>query len=399
MNGDITPNHRPDTQLPRVSAQPSLPPPVSPNQLSQASQTGLKSPSKRRRLRLLHWIIIGIIGFLIALLGGAYAWYQWSLQPAAGGRTMLAVMTDVTIEPGMTPEQIGNLLEEKSLIRSALSFVIYTRLIDAQGKLQSGSYQLTPESSVPQITEMLTGGDMRQLTITFYPGATLRDPTNMPDKQRTDVVTMLKRAGFADEEISTALAKNYDHPLFAGKPASATLEGYIYGETYQFTPGVTVEEILTHTFDIYYQKLTENNIIAGAKKQGLTLYQAITLASIVEREVHSAEDQRQVAKVFYNRLNQNVPLGSDVTFIYAAKQQNKTPTVDFDSPYNTRIHKGLPPGPIAAPGLAALQAVASPGTNDYLYFIAGDDGKTYFARTEDEHQKNIENHCQKLCFE
>lgn len=397
MNGDITPSRRPDTQLPRVSAQPSLPPPVSPDQLSKASQTGLKPPSKRRWLRPLHWIIIGIAAFLIALFGGAYAWYQWSLQPAAGGRTMLAVMTDVTIEPGMTPEQIGNLLEEKSLIRSALSFVIYTRLIDVQGKLQSGSYQLTPESSVSQIVDTLTGGKTRQLTITFYPGATLRDPTNTPDKQRTDVVTMLKRAGFADEEINTALTKNYDHPLFAGKPAGTTLEGYIYGETYQFTPGVTVEEVLTHTFDVYYQKLTENDIIAGAKRQGFTLYQAITLASIVEGEVHGVADQRQVAQVFYLRLAKDMPLGSDATFVYAANQQNKPPTVDFDSPYNTRIHGGLPPGPVNTPGITALEAVANPASGDYLYFVSGDDGKNYFSRTADEHQRNIDNYCKKLC--
>lgn len=403
MNGDITPQGRPQPQ-PANPRNGVLPPPQQPPvdvesiDLATPPSNSLP-PTKPRRMRLLSKILISILAVIVIAAGAVYGWYQWSLQPAAGGKTTLAVMTDVTISPGMTPEQIADELESKSLIRSSLSFVIYTRLENVHGALQTGAYQLNPEMSVPQIVDALTGGQTQQLIITFYPGSTLRDPTDTPDAQRTDVSTMLSRAGFADAEITAALSKQYKHPLFADKPASASLEGYIFGETYQFAPGVSAQEVLEHTFDVYYQKLQDADIINRAKKQGLNLYEAITLASIIEREVQGAEDQRQVAQVFYNRLAEDMPLGSDVTFIYAAEQQNKTPTVDFDSLYNTRIHKGLPPGPIANPGLTALEAVANPVSGDYLYFVAGDDGKTYFARTEAGHQENIDKHCQKLCFE
>jgi UPF0755 protein len=106
---------------------------------------------------------------------------------------------------------------------------------------------------------------------------------------------------------------------------------------------------------------------------------------------------RKVAQVFYTRLEQNMQLGSDVTFIYAANQANETPRVNFPSPYNTRINSGLPPGPIATPGIDALRAVADPASTEYVYFLAGEDGKTYFAYTEEEHNNNIVNHCGDLC--
>lgn len=405
MNSDITPTRGPrgfdeqgEKNVPPRPQQLSSGvmdlPPVEP--LSSASRPLAVKRSTKWRVMM---VIIGVIVSIGVVAGALFGWYQWSLGPASSEKTDSEALTDVVIRPGATPEQIGDTLEEKSIIRSSMSFVIYTRLENVQGALQSGSYKLSPGMSVPQIVDIMTNGQTQQLIITFYPGATLRDPTDTPENQRTDVFTMLQRAGFSDTEITAALAKQYTHPLFEGKPAGTSHEGYVFGETYQFAPGVTAEEILTHTFDVYYQTLKDEGIIAGAKKQGLTLYQAITLASIIEREVHGAADQRQVAQVFYRRLKQDMPLGSDVTFIYAANQQNKTPTVDFDSPYNTRVHQGLPPGPIAAPGVSALQAVVDPAPGDYLYFVAGDDGKTYFSRSEAEHQKNIDEHCQKLCFE
>ncbi len=350
---------------------------------------------KARRLAWWHWLWIG--GGAILLAGASlYAWYQYSLQPVdKANRATVAV----EIKQGMLPEQIAGELAQKRVIRSAASFLIYTRLAGVQNQLQIGTYELSPHMSAPDIASILAEGKSTQLVITFYPGATLYDPTATPDNKRTDVYTMLRRAGFSDTEVKAALTKPYSHPLFADKPAGTTLEGYIYGETYHFARGVSAEAVLQYTFDTYYQKLQEFDVPAKAKSHGLTLYQAITLASIIEREVHGSADQRQVAQIFYSRLAQHMPLGSDVTFIYAAEQQNKQPTVDFPSPYNTRIHSGLPPGPIAAPGTTALEAVASPAQGDYLYFIAGDDGKTYFAHDEAGHQANIDNYCKKLCYE
>ncbi len=402
MNGDI----RPPRRRP-VAPSPELPQPV-PAELPKPAVAPAPEPPiaprppltpKQRRFRLVHWILIGVAALLVISAAGAYGWYQWSLQRDTG-KTCVSVVTDVVIKSGMTPEQIGAMLEEAGYIRSSLGFVMYTRLAGAQSDLQSGTYQMgNCAYSVPEIVEMLTKGKASELKITFYPGATLRDPTNTPSAKRTDVYTMLQRAGYSESEIEAALSAEYTHPLFVSKPAGTSLEGYVYGETYQFAAGTSAQDALKHTFDVYYQQLKDHNIIDRAKQRGLTLYEAITLASIIEREVQSPADRRQVAQIFYLRLKRNISLGADATFVYAARQQNKTPTIDFESPYNTRLHAGLPPGPIASPSLTALEAVADPAAGDYLYFVSGDDGKTYFAHTEAQHQANIEKHCQKLCYQ
>lgn len=121
------------------------------------------------------------------------------------------------------------------------------------------------------------------------------------------------------------------------------------------------------------------------------------MASIIQREVATAEDAAQVAQVFKLRYDQGMQLGSDVTYQYIADKTGQPRSVDFDSPYNTRRYVGLPPGPISSPGLASLKAVGNPAPGDFVYFLSGDDDKTYFARTNEEHERNIRDHCQKKC--
>jgi UPF0755 protein len=136
--------------------------------------------------------------------------------------------------------------------------------------------------------------------------------------------------------------------------------------------------------------------VAKFKTRGLTLYQGITLASIVQRE-SGGGDEAQIASVFYNRLRIDMVLGSDVTYQYAADKAGVPRDVNLDSPYNTRRYPGLPPGPIAAPGLRALLGVANPAQTDYLYFLSGDDDVTYYGTTLAEHEKNIADHCKEKC--
>src|SRR5690606_19503304 len=140
----------------------------------------------------------------------------------------------------------------------------------------------------------------------------------------------------------------------------------------------------------------------------LSLHQAIILASIVHKESYDFEDQRQVAQVFLKRLEMGIPLGADATFRYAAAIAGQEPSVDFESPYNTRINAGLPPGPIANFEIEALRAVASPDDSDYLYFVHGDGCHdedsttpcvTYFSKTQSEHEANTIKYCREYCFQ
>ncbi|HRN90765.1 MAG TPA: endolytic transglycosylase MltG, partial [Candidatus Saccharibacteria bacterium] len=236
-----------------------------------------------------------------------------------------------------------------------------------------------------------------QVDITFYPGATLFDKSDTADNKKLDVQTVLKRAGYNDSEITAAFDKTYNGPLFAGKPVGSDIEGYVYGDTYKFNKNATVEQILQRTFDEFYGVVQKNDLVDKFKSHGLNLYQGITLASIVQREAYNANDQKQVAQVFYSRLAIGMQLGSDVTYQYIADKLGVPRDTNLDSPYNTRRYTGLPPGPIATPGLSALMAVAEPAEGDYLYFLAGDDGKVYFAHTNAEHESNIQKHCQIGC--
>lgn len=343
-------------------------------------------PPRRKHTKLKIWL--GIIIFLVVAVAtaimGSKAWYQAQLQPVTTDAA--AARIRITIELGSTPDQIGTLLEEKGLIRSAWAFGLYTSEKKVKNKLQAGTYNLKPSESLAEIVDHLVTGRTDEFSLTFLPGDSLENNRQV-----------FIKAGYSAAEVDTALSKQYEHPALATKPASADLEGYIYGETYSFTGDATVEQILTRTFDELQEQIVKYDLVNAYKKHGLSLYEGITLASIIQREVSNEADEKQVAQVFYKRLKEGMPLGSDVTFIYAAKKLGVEATPDLDSPYNTRVHKGLPPGPIATPGLSALIAVATPASGDYNYFLAGDDGKTYFAHTYEEHQANITNHCQKGC--
>ena len=346
-------------------------------------EASTQQPKKRRVLKLILWIIGLLVAIVLTVCIGGYLWYTQSLTPVNGSD---ASRVRIEVESGASPGDIGQLLEEKKLIRSKEAFDIYTRLTETRSKLQAGTYSLSPSESVEAIVAHLVAGRVDQFNLTFLPGATLAENRKV-----------LIGAGYGEQEVDGALAKTYDHPLLKDKPKSADLEGYLYGETYTFGSNASVEEILTEVFDYYYDIIQKDKLIEGYKAQDLNLYQGITLASIIQREAFSVADQKQVAQVFFKRLSIGMMLGSDVTYQYAAKKLGVDPHPDLDSPYNTRKFTGLPPGPIATPGRTALQAVAAPASGDYLYFVSGDDDKTYFSKTLEEHEANAAAHCHVKC--
>jgi UPF0755 protein len=312
----MTPNDSKPT-LPQQSEVPVLPaeqpPTTKPIRLLQRihnQPTGLlrhKPTRKQKKLIIAASIFAGLIIACAAMV----IWYTIQLT-ASGTDTSKYVL--VSIAPGTTPTKIGEQLQSQSVIRSSFAFDIYTRLSNQRDNLQAGTYRLSSSESTQTIVEHLVKGDIDGFSLTFYPGATL-----VQDKK------VLLDAGYSAANIDSAFAATYNSPLFADKPASSNLEGYIFGQTYKFNAGATVPEILERTFAEYYNALTtDTNIIAGMKTQGLNLYQGITLASIIQKEMTSpsglepTSDQRQVAQVFYSRLADDMTLGSDVTFQYAA---------------------------------------------------------------------------------
>lgn len=338
------------------------------------------APSRKRR-----YMTFGLAGTGLLLLGASLStlmWYNWAIGAASNEERRVRVVVD----SGDTTAAIADTLYDHDLIRSRLAFTLYSQLSGNRSKLQAGGYVFSPNQDVASIVEHMASGKTDEIDVTIVPGLTL-----------SELRGQFFNNGFSDAEITEAFNASYDHPLLASRPSGSTLEGYIYPETYRMNANQTLKELLVRSFDEMYKTLQEKKYLDEFQKRHLSIHEAITLASIVQKEVKNPADQKQVAQVFLKRLSGGVQLGSDVTYMYAAKQMGVAATPSLDSPYNTRKYVGLPPGPIANMNPSALDAVAFPAAGDFMYFVAGDDGVTYFSHTEAEHNANIAAHCKTLC--
>ena len=359
------------------------------------NSTSLLSNKKHKSFpRKIIMILGSILIVLVSALMFISIWYFLALNPLDYSDED---SRPITIKSGSTTAQIADQLKSGGIIKNSSAFRLYLRFSGNGNLLQAGDYQFSPANSVYEIVDNLIAGTNTQFSITFFPGATLVDNTSKDVSKKTDVVTVLEKAGYANAEIIAALDSDYNSPLFDSKPDGADLEGYIYGDTYTFEVGTSVNDIFEFVFDKFYSDISDNNLITKFSNRGLSLYEGITLASIIQREVNSDADRKKVAQVFYNRIELGMQLGSDVTYQYITDKLGVDRDVNFDSPYNTRRYTGLTPGPIASPSLSSLLAVAEPTDGDYLYFLSGDDDITYFANTYAEHEANIVNHCTVKC--
>jgi UPF0755 protein len=294
----------------------------------------------------------------------------------------------ITVPSGASTKEIGAILKKANLIRSSWAFEWYIRNHNLRDRLQAGTYSLRPSLSIEQIADVLTEGRVDVGLVTILPA------------QRIDQIkqVFINKYGFDPKDVDDSLnPDNYvDHPALVDKPRGASLEGYLYPESFQKTADTKPETIVRQSLDEMQKHLTPE-LRTGIVRQGLTVHEGVILASIIEQEVGKQSDRATVAQVFLKRRQMDMPLGSDVTAFYGAIKDGKTPSLTYDSPYNTLIHKGLPPGPISNVSDSSLQAVANPSPTDYLYFVAGDDGITYFSHTLQEHEALTQAHCKKLC--
>ena len=393
----------------------SAPPAAAAVPIEQASDTkdeDLTVPigdSHMRRKKLIKRSIIIIIAiFILAGLGGAL-WYNTSISPVIADNqcaSRLEVIdkedpcssSQFSVYEGSSVSEIADSLEKAGLIRSALAFKIYSKLSGKSGDLKAGAYSFAPSMTVETIySKLLEGSDSAKVfRFTALPGETLND-----------IKKRLVSYGYTVEEVNKAFYKQYDHPVLVDKPADASLEGYLFGETYEFYENDSVETIINRMLDELYSVVKENNLREKFLAMGYNLHEGIIMASVVQREAGtiSADDQKIVAQVFWSRLQNGWKLGSDVTATYAADQidperkflDNNAAVLDIDSCYNTRKYTGLPCGAISNPGAEVLISTANPANTSYLYFLTGDDGLMYYSNTEAEHLQNRDLHCQDLC--
>ncbi len=291
----------------------------------------------------------------------------------------------ITIVSGSSLKDIASLLKNKGVIKSDWAFTQYVRNKNASNDLKAGTYELSPRQSVPEIVSIISGGKISATLITILPGQRL-------DQIRKTFISSGYSASDVDNALNPTLYK--DHPALVDKPANASLEGYLYPESFQKTG--TAQDIIRQSLDEMQKRLTPD-IRNAMQAEGLSVHQGITLASIVDQEASKQDDRNRIAQVFLTRLKNHIRLESDVTAFYGAIIAGHSPSVNYNSVYNTYMHGGLPPGPISNVTDSSLQAVAHPAHTAYLYFIAGDDGTVYFATTQAEHDAQISQYCHVGC--
>lgn len=346
-------------------------------------------PRRRRWPKILAILLITALLLTATSVVIVRQKYTNNLKPISANQKSLLI----TIAQGSSVREIALLLKKEGLIRSDWAFEWYVNSNDLREDLQAGTYALRPSQSVQEIVTVLTQGKIATDLVTILPGRRI-------DEIRDGLINDGLNASAVDEALKAELY--IDHPALVDKPREATLEGYLYPESFQKTATTAPEDIIRASLDQMQLYLTPD-VRAGFVRQGLTAHQGVILASIVEQEVghddpvKDKEDKKKVAQVFIKRLKENKALESDATAGYGAIIDGQPPSLAYTSRYNTYQNKGLPPGPISNVGRVSLGAVAEPATTDWLYFVSGDDGVTYFSKTLEEHQALTKNHCKKLC--
>jgi len=337
-----------------------------------------KSPKKKITL----WII-GILVVLFILVGGAF-WgarvlYTNNLKPVATGQKSVTV----TIPTGYSLPQISKLLKDKGLIRSEWAFKEYVRNAGADDDIKAGTYELSPSYSTQEIVSVITEGKIKTNLLTILPGKRL-------DQIRATLIS----SGFSAADVDHALDPNLykDHPALVDKPDGASLEGYLYPDSYQKTDQTTAEDIVRASLDQMQKHLTPD-LRSAMAAQGISVYQGIIMASVVEQEANTPSSRAQVAQVFLKRIRNGMNLQSDVTAFYGSRLAGQGENVNVDSSYNTYLHPGLPSGPVSNVSDSSLQAVAHPANTDWLYFVSDNQGNTYFSSTLEEHKALTALHC------
>ena len=347
------------------------------------SKYHLERRGRQQRLKIFFAVIAIIILVLIALTIFVRQVYNRNIQPLNHDQqTQL-----VNVGNGLSSPQIADLLKKDNIIRSSWAFDWYLDSQNLREDLKAGTYSLSPSQSVAQIVGILTEGKIATHLITILPDRRL-------DQIRSDLIN----DGFSPASVDQALqpAQYSFLPVLAFKPSGASLEGFLYPDSFQKDSNTTPEEIIQESLTEMGQHLTPALQSAFAS-EGLSTYQGVILASIIQQEVNGASDQAQAAQVFLSRLKLGMTLGSDQTAFYGAIVAGRTPSLSYDSPYNTLIHTGLPPTPISNVNQQALTAAAHPADTDWLYFVTGDNGVTYFEQTAAEHQADINQYCHVMC--
>lgn len=296
------------------------------------------------------------------------------------------------VERGETAASIAERLERAGIIGSALAFRLRARTEGVDVRFEAGEYELSPAMRPSEIMARLQRGRFASEELTIPEGWRLA--------QIADAIEA-KVPGSREDFLRIASTYRSDHTLLKDRPAEATLEGYLFPDTYHVDRDTGMAKLTDAMVRRFAEKVTPD-IVDRARQRGLDVHRLVTLASVVEREAQVPSERPTIAAVFLNRLRQGMPLQADPTVQFALRPTNapspggsywkaelSSTDLRIASPYNTYQNRGLPPGPICSPGIDAIRAVAEAEPSDLLYFVARPDGSHAFARTLAEHNANV----------
>lgn len=379
--------------------------------LSRSAKERQANKKKRQNnvAKKIVWTIIALLLVTLAVTGVfVYSYIDSALKPVNANDTEYVTLE---IPAGSSAKEIGSILEKKGLIKSGQVFNYYSKF-KSYANFQSGYYNLQKSMDLDTIAKALQKGgtDTPQPPtlgkVVVPEGYTLNQIAEAVEKSGNKKVSISAKdflSKVQDESFISKMVAKYPK-LLSGLPAKDSgvkyrLEGYLFPATYNYTSDTTAETLIDQMLATMDSKLSTYYEVLESKN--LTVNDVLTLASLVEKEGSTDEDRKNIASVFYNRLNQGMPLQSNIAILYAEGKLGKKTTLaedaaidtNIDSAFNVYKNPGLMPGPVDSPSLSAIEATVNPNKTDYLYFVANTEtGTVYFATTYEEHAKNVEEH-------
>lgn len=321
-------------------------------------------------------IFLGILFILVGVCG------LYVFREGNAGSAEDKTIT-VKINAGMNAREIGSLLESKGVIGNSHRFWLLSKLRGAENKFMAGSYRFHKGQTTDAVLAKLVEGEVEEIKFVIPEGFTVKD-----------IAKRLDEEGIADEKIFLKKAEKFCPYEYMEKNEDAYFyaEGFLFPATYKVSSDITEDEILNLMANTFDKRLTKE-MRDRAGEMDLSVYELITLASLVEKEAKYKDDQPIIAQVLFKRLKLNMPLQSDATLQYlmdAPKEDVSINDTKIDSPYNTYQNYGLPPGPVANPGIDAIVSVLYPADTDYLYFVADREGHNHYTYSYDEHLDKVD---------
>jgi UPF0755 protein len=288
----------------------------------------------------------------------------------------------VRIPQGAGVQQIGEILDERGVVPSAAVFSARVRLSGGGSELKPGSYSLREGMSYGAAIDALTAGPARNVVNVTVPEG----------RARGEIAPIVEASGLGGSYVRASAASDRLDPSDYGAESADSLEGFLFPSTYELARGASARDLVNRQLDAFKREWGKVDL-GAAKAKNLSPYEVLTIASMVEREAQIDRERPLIASVIYNRLSQGEPLGIDATIRYATKNWDQPLTqsqLATDSPYNTRLNAGLPPGPIGNPGSESIRAAANPAESDFMFYVVKPNtcGEHAFSRTIQEFNRD-----------